>query len=183
VTFGACGGDAPPHILRVGEFELVDHRAQPFGSRDLAGHVWVVNFIFTTCTDICPLSSSQMANLQRRLPDPSIRFVSISVDPEVDSPAALAAYSQAFMDDSGRWVFLSGSSSAVRSVVRERLRVDPGERIARSGAGGDADGYTIAHSRSFLLVDREGVLRGTYTMDGEGQARLQRDALALLQER
>ena len=172
----ACAGsDELPEILHVGEFELVDQTDQPFGTAQLGGHVWVASFIFTSCRDVCPLLTNHIANLTRRVADPSVRFVSFSVDPEVDTPARLAEYAQRYRADA-RWSFLTGEPAEVRRIVTQILRVPMGARNDVAG------GYDIAHSEQLLLVDASGVLRGAYETDRDGLRRLERDVERLLGE-
>ncbi len=167
------GSEDLPEILRVSSFELTDQAGERFASDDLDGHVWVASFVFTSCRDICPLLTNQVANLNRRITDPRLRFVSISVDPAVDTPARLQAYAQRYGADD-RWVFLTGEPRAVRRVVTQILRVPMGERNNVAG------GYDIAHSEQLLLVDSHGTLRGAYDTDRDGMRRLEEDIERLL---
>jgi cytochrome oxidase Cu insertion factor (SCO1/SenC/PrrC family) len=82
--------EALPLLWNAPEFLLTDQRGKPVNKAALAGHVWIADFIFTKCTTVCPLITAKMALLQRQIADPSVRFVSFSVDPEHDTEAALA---------------------------------------------------------------------------------------------
>jgi len=168
-----CGDDELPEILVVRDFTLTSHRDEPFSSAELDGEVWVASFVFTSCPDVCPLITNQVANLHRRVTDERVRFVSVSVDPEVDTPARLADYAQRYGADD-RWVFLTGEPSAVREVVTQTFRVPMG------APRGDEGGYDIAHAEQLFLVDADGVLRGRYDTDREGMDRLARDIERLL---
>ncbi|MEZ4340446.1 MAG: SCO family protein [Sandaracinaceae bacterium] len=174
LTTLGCGGETDlPEILVVRDFALTDQRGEPFDSHRLRGHVWVASFVFTSCRDVCPLITNQMANLHRRVRDDRVRFVSISVDPRVDTPEVLAAYAERYEADD-RWVFLTGAPDVVRQVVTEHFRV------AMGAPDRDEGPYQIAHGEQLLLVDRSGVLRGQYPTDREGMSRLARDIDRLL---
>ena len=172
----SCGSaDELPEILVVSDFELTDHHGQRFASDRLDGHVWIASFVFTSCRDVCPLLTNQVANLHRRVSQPEVRFVSVSVDPEVDTPERLAEYAGRYGADE-RWVFLTGEPREVRRVVTQILRVAMGERNDVAG------GYDIAHSEQLLLVDARGVLRGAYDTDRDGMRRLEEHIERLLGE-
>ena len=161
-----CGEGELPEMFVVRDFSLTAQTGEPFHSSSLDGHVWVASFVFTSCRDVCPLITNQVANLHRRVDDPRVRFVSVSVDPAVDTPERLAEYAERYRADD-RWVFLTGDPDEVRRVVTGVFHVAMGDRSS------DETGYDISHSEQLLLVDRAGVVRGQYDTDREGM-----DALA-----
>ncbi len=171
-TLAGCREEEPlPEMLPLGEFALLDQEGRPFGLDDLRGKVSVVSFIFTSCPDICPVLTSQMANLHRRVHDDDVRFVSVSVDPAQDTPARLREYAGQFRADPSRWSFLTTDQpEQMRGIIESAFRMPSGERQDR----GDGR-YDILHSPRFLLVDRRGVLRGLYETDAAGLERLERD--------
>lgn len=178
LTFGACTEEEPlPEMLPIGEFSLTDQDGRTFGSADLRGSVWIADFVFTSCPDICPVMSSQMANLHRRLDHDDVRFVSVTVDPAHDTPERLREYADQFRADSARWKFLTGDPEAQRGVIERAFRMPVGERETR-GEGR----YDILHGSRFLLVDRRGMLRGLYETDAAGLERLERDVARLRAE-
>ena len=118
-----------------------------------------------------------MANLTRRIDDPTVRFVSITVDPAVDTPEVLRAYGERYGADTARWTFLTGRPDDVQRVVLRSFRSPMGERM--EGAQGQ---YDILHTARFFLVDKRGTLRGLYETDREGLERLERDAARLVAE-
>lgn len=167
-----------PVLWPMPAWSLVDQDGRAFGARQLAGHVYVTDFIFTSCTASCPMLTARMASLQDRLGDRGgIRFVSISVDPSHDSPERLRAFASRFHADTRTWSFVTGPED---DVVRA---VDQGFRVGVEWQRGAAyDPITLAHSNKFALVDAQGRLRGAYDSDTEGLARLAHDALALANE-
>ncbi len=145
---------------------------------DLRGKVTILTFIFTRCTDSCPLQTARMATLQHDLAEESeLRLVSVTVDPEYDTPAVLQAYGAHAGADPHRWVFLTGEPQAIWRFMGDALRLP-------FVAGRTATPTTIAHTGGLLLVDRDLGVRGYY--GGQDSAELQslrRDAIALLHKR
>jgi protein SCO1/2 len=158
-------------LWHVPDFALVSERGAPYGSADLRGRVWVVDFFFTTCRGICPALTTCLRDVGRRAP--GVKLVSVSVDPEHDTPAVLAAYADSVGADSS-WAFLTGPPADVRRLVQEgfRLAADP----APPGAA-----EPILHSPKVALVDATGMIRGFYdALDSTSVARLVADARGLL---
>ena len=78
----------------VGSFALTNQFDQKFGSENLAGKIWIADFVFTRCPGPCPIISTRMSELQKPLRDTDVHLVSFSVDPEADTPAVLRAYAE-----------------------------------------------------------------------------------------
>jgi protein SCO1/2 len=157
----------PPPVLRqLPAFELVDQNSKPFSLSDLEGHVWVANLIFTRCGSICPLLTRQMAGLQERYETygvDEIKLLSISVDPEYDTPDVLKEYAKLNGADPERWSFLTGDLESVRALVIEGFATGMGER-----AESETGMVDISHSGKFVIVDPQGGIRGYYDTDPEG---------------
>jgi protein SCO1/2 len=98
----------------VPDVVLLDDTGRPVWLQELLEEEgpWMVNFVFTSCTTICPVMTSTFATARREL-GAGVRMLSISIDPEHDTPARLAAYASAHRAD-GSWRFLTGSPAAVR---------------------------------------------------------------------
>lgn len=157
---------APPLLGSLPAFELVSSTGAPFGSVDLEGQVYVANFIFTRCVTICPRLTASMDRLQRRLDDAGVegvRLVSITVDPDYDTPERLAAYADARGIELRRWTLLTGERERVERLVTEGFRTPMGS--AEPGAGGAVD---VAHTGKFVLVDGSGGIRGYFDSDAGG---------------
>ena len=152
----------------VPPFQLTDQAARPFDGASLAGHVWVADFIYTACPGPCPMMSSQMRRLQAATAaTPDVKLISFTVDPDNDTPAALAEYARRFAADPRRWTFLTGARARLNELGLAAFHLN------------SVDGSLI-HSTRFALVDRRGGIRGYYSSDEEGlQARLLRDIRAL----
>ena len=172
-------GIRPPPLAVLGavpDFSLIDQRGRTCSSTSLAGSVWIADFIFTRCAGQCPLMSARMASLDQALArQGGLRFVSFSVDPAHDDPAALAAYAGHYGARDGRWEFLTGSPQAVRTLVQD------GFKLGLSDDGTPQE--PITHSVHFVLIDRALRIRGYYdATEDEAMRRLQADARSLLRE-
>ena len=156
----------PPVVGQVPAFELVDHNGNPFSFNDLEGDIWVANFIFTRCPSICPLLTRGMLHLQQLYDDygiEEIRLVSISVDPDNDTPEVLREYAAEYGADLERWTFLTGTEADIRALIVEGFKTAMGEPVAD-----DAGLIDIMHSGKFVIVDPAGGIRGYYDGDAEG---------------
>jgi protein SCO1/2 len=155
----------PPSIGRVPDFTLTSQDGRPFGSADLAGRPYVTSFFFTTCTTVCPRLMGQVAKLQQRLAAEGldVRLVSITVDPENDTPPVLRAYGETLGADFGRWTFLTGAPDEVRRVIERGFVTAMGEKTK------DPSGVVdIGHGTHLMLVDRAGVLVDRFPITEEG---------------
>lgn len=176
LLLGGCYQEEPlPQMMPLGSFSLIDQHGRGFGSSDLRGKVYVADFIFTSCPDICPVLSTKMANLHRRVRDDGVRFVSVTVDPEQDTPERLRTYAAQYRADA-RWLFLTGPPDEVRAAIEGSFRVPVGVRTPM------AAGYDILHFPRFMLVDGQGILRGLYETDADGLSQLEKDIGRLLKE-
>jgi len=164
-----------PSYGTVPKFELVNQDAQPFGSRELSGKIWIADFIFTTCPGPCPIISTRMSELQKPLGKSDVHLVSFSVDPEKDTPEVLRVYADKLRKEPLRWDFLTGPLEAITSLSRDgfKLGISEGEQ-PESGP---------IHSTRFVLVDRRGTIRGYYdALAPDGVTKLLADTNHLLRE-
>lgn len=145
------GTEKLPLFGELPEFQFIDQTEKPFGKTDLLGKTSVVDFIFTRCKGPCPVMAVNMGQLYREYAtDNRIQFVSISVEPEYDTPEVLTQYAdlQGVTDD--RWRFLIAQ---IEDVV---LLSELGFKLA-------ADDLPGAHSTRFVLVDTLAQIRGYYS--------------------
>src|SRR5271169_3584564 len=108
-----------PVLGQIPTFELTDQAGAPFSGDAMAGHVQVVDFVFTRCPSSCPRLTARMGELQARLAKDrsDARLVSFSVDPENDTPPVLAAYAAKAGADLARWTFVTGPADDVTRAV------------------------------------------------------------------
>lgn len=170
----------PPVYFDAPEFHLTDQTGAPFGTEDLEGRVWIVNFMFTRCTATCPRQADRIVELQqhvRRWPDQDrLCYVSVSVDPEHDTADALRAYAESRRADPARWKFLTGTRSELHALSREGFKLP--------AFGSDDDSKSpITHSSRFILVDRNRRVRGFYeSLEDDEIRKLLVDMRAVLSE-
>lgn len=171
---------ALPVFGQVPAFQMVDQDGLPVTDADLTGRIHLVGFIYTSCTDICPAITAQMAGMQAELAraglSDRVHLLSITVDPEYDTPERLAAYARVYGADTGTWRFLTGRPNHVRSVVEKGFlvgmdQVQTEERIHAGHSHGDASSaghgahaaaepdYRVEHGGRLALVDAEGRIR------------------------
>ncbi len=168
----------------VPDFSLIERSGRTVTRADLLGHVSVVDFFYTRCTDSCPLQSAHLARLLAGLSEaPDLQAISITVDPDHDGRDVLAAYASRFGADPGRWLFLTGPRQDIY-----RLAVD-GFHLAVIASGPPAAGawawlgpdrawahettdahaepaaptvIRLAHASRFAVVDRQARIRGYF---------------------
>ena len=163
-----------PKIAPAPEFSLTSQDGGRVTLADFRGKVVAVTFIYTLCTTTCPVLTPMMSFVQDQLGSnfgTKIAFVSITVDPERDTPQVLKEYAQAFGANLAGWAFLTGTPDAIRDVTR-RYGV-----FASKTANGDVD-----HTFLTSIVDPRGILRVQYVGVRFDPDELRRDLLSLLQE-
>ena len=166
-------GTAPVVLGTLPAFTLTDQTGRAFGTRELAGKVWVSDFIFTACQEACPLLSQRMQELARRTKQlgPDFHLVSISVDPERDTPARLAEYAARYSASPVRWSFLTGPASALEDAVTGGFKIGMGREAVTPDGGGETF-WQIFHGENLVLVDRRLRIRGYFPATPEGLDRL-----------
>lgn len=170
-----------PELGTLPAFTLTDQTGKPSGLAELRGKVWVADFVFTRCPSICPLLTAHMAEIQKRTHafGDDFALVSFSVDPTYDTPPVLTRYMAKYHADPSRWRFLTGSTEAIEKVVTDGFK----EVLERDHAKGPQDFLSIVHGGHFVLVDRQGQIRGYYdSNEPEAVTAVVRDAKGLLRE-
>jgi protein SCO1 len=146
-----------PVIATLPDFTLIDSSGQRVSLNDLRGRVWVADFFFTYCAGPCPVMSRRMNELRQLLKEEKmddVVCVSVSVDPDRDTPKVLAEHAEMLKAEPGKWLFMTGQKSQIRELATK------GFKIAVE-ATGPAD-EQILHSTRFILIDRLGRIRGYY---------------------
>jgi protein SCO1/2 len=170
----AVEGERLSKIGPAPAFTLTAQDGRRLALNELRGKVVVVTFIYTSCVDTCPLLTAKMAALQGDLGDDfgaNIFFLSITVDPERDTPEVLIRYAQTHGANLAAWAFLTGSPDEIRAVARQY------GIYHKKQAGGDVD-----HTFLTSLVDQRGTLRVQYMGVRFDTDELRRDLQSLLRE-
>ena len=173
VLLATCAGPKPLPVLgEVPQFDLVLQTGQPFDSKSLDGHIWIADFIYTTCDGPCPMMSHQMRGFQSATEStPDVKLVSFTVDPAKDTPPVLAKYAQFFKADTARWFFLTGDMARLNELGLKAFKLN------------GVDG-SLSHSTRFALVDGRRRIRGFYiTSDDDYKTRLLHDLHQLEREK
>lgn len=147
-------------------FSFAAHDGSTVSRAELLGKVWVADFIFTSCPGPCLKMSAQMREIQSRLGNnPDVRFISFTVNPEVDTPPVLAKYAEKF-SAGPNWLFLTGAKQEIYTLAEKGFllnAVDTGD-----GSGRLEDKFI--HDTKFAIVDRRGTIRAYIDGTEEGAA-------------
>ena len=138
----------------VQDFALTDQSGQPFGTAELRGKVWIASFFFASCPATCRQLNMALAGVQAATPD-DVMLVSLTCDPDNDTPETLARYSEIFHADAARWKFLTGPMADLRRVGRDIFQVALEKGV---------------HSERAFVVDRDGRIRARYSVLDPPQA-------------
>jgi protein SCO1/2 len=159
------------------DFSLIERSGKRITLADLRGKIWIADFIYTQCTDTCSWQTADMATLQERWTNENdLRLVSISLDPEHDTPSILTRFAARFHANGQRWLFLTGNKKQIDRLVEDGFALP-----ASAVAGRPGTAPTIIHSPRFILIDREGQIRGSYdSRDRQSMQRLNTDVTNLL---
>lgn len=164
---------SPAPIGKVADFSLTERSGRTITLSDLKGKSWIAGFIFTRCPGPCPTITADMAMIRQKLP-PDIQLVSFTVDPDFDTPRILSGYADKFGADKDSWWFLTGDRFKVYNLVVGSFKV-PTIQVIEGGE------KIITHSTNLALVDKQGNIRGYYSIEEpEDLKRIQRDAVRLL---
>lgn len=141
---------------KVPDFSYLNQDSVKITSKSMKGKVWIADFFFTSCPTICPKMTSQMKRLSILTKDieKHVQFLSFSIDPDHDQPQKLREYIKRYGITAKNWNFFTGDEEATHALGVEYFQVFANKDIASEG------GY--AHSPAFVLVDREGYVRGVY---------------------
>jgi protein SCO1 len=165
ILLAGCAREKPLPVLgEIPQFELLNQHGSKFDRSSLDGHVWVADFIFTNCESSCPRMSSKMRAVQGATAA-GVKLVSFTVDPQRDTPQALAEYGKKYAADDKRWTFLTGDAAILDMLDHDAFKLG---------------NLSMDHSTRFVLVDKKGRVRGYYGLfDGDPVSRLAKDAARL----
>ena len=154
----ACGKQIKDEVnWPIKNFTAVNENNQAFSLKNLKGKIWVSDFIFTSCADVCPATTANMAKLQQKVKAgglKNVEFVSFSVDPTVDSPSRLATYAKEFKAELKSWSFITGYS---QKFIENFALKDFKTFVKKPDQGSQ-----VVHSTYFYLVDTQGHIRKSY---------------------
>jgi len=149
----------PPGAVAA-PFTLTERSGKDFDSASLRGKVWLASVFFANCPGPCFRENQALADILRKIPDPDFMVVSVTCDPENDTPESLRRYADRFEADPVRWKFLTGDMATIKQIAN-------GTFLLPAEVG--------VHSERGVVFDREGRLRGSYHL-------LQPDRVKLLEK-
>ncbi|MGH7975293.1 MAG: SCO family protein [Limisphaerales bacterium] len=147
-------------------FTLTNQDGKVTTLADLTNHVWVADIIFTRCAASCPIMTGQMKSLQDALPPTSeAKLVSLTTDPDYDSPQILKRYGEHYGADFNRWMFLTGAKKELAGLATGSLKLGS-TPVSPQDQKSPVD--LFVHSTIFVVVDKQARLRGIFQTEGEG---------------
>ena len=145
-----------PDSHKIEKFVFTNQNEEAFGSKDLEGKIHVANFMFTSCTNICPVMTTNMTKIENEFQnDEGVQLVSFTVTPWVDNPGLLKRYKKEFTLNSSNWNFLTGDKRKIYKLARESY-------FAEEEIGFTKDSSDFLHTEHFLLIDKKMHIRGIY---------------------
>lgn len=171
-----------PVLGQVHDFHLLNEQGKPMTEQDLKGKVWVADFIFSSCTEECPLMNIEMSKLQEAFKqNEQVKLLSFSVDPETDSPQRLFEYAQKFKAIPQKWSFLTGDRESLSHLALEDFHIlgeasvshahsehshnreeQSNSQNTHSALRNPSISQPFLHSQQFVLVDQKLQIRGYY---------------------
>jgi cytochrome oxidase Cu insertion factor (SCO1/SenC/PrrC family) len=148
----------------IADFTLTDQSGEPFSSAALRGQVWVASFFFASCPGPCRQMNQSLAAIAGQVPG-DVRFVSVTCDPENDTPDTLTRYAKLFDADPDRWKFLTGEMRDLKHIGNDIFQV-----VLEKGS----------HYQKAFVVDRQGIIRGQFDLlDADELAKMKQMVIEL----
>ena len=151
-----------PDLVTIGQvpnFSFTDQHGKTITNKDYEGKVYVAEFFFTTCPDICPIMTENMTKIQNEFfGNPSVGIASFTIDPVHDTPEVLKAYAQEKGITKLQWHLLTGQKDKIFKLANEGFNLYVGE-TPNEGAGFEHSGY-------FALIDQQGNIRSRIDENG-----------------
>jgi len=148
----------------IPDFSLINQQGQPVTQEQFNGKIYVADFFFATCPDICKAMSSQLVRVQEAFRnEPQVQIASFTVNPEYDTPEVLKEYGERYNANPQKWSFLTGDREQIYSLAKTGFYL-PVQQVPGQ--------QEFIHSEKFMLVDKERRVRGIY--DGTNAADVDR---------
>ena len=139
---------------RISDFSLLNQNGNNVTQEDYKNKIYVADFFFTTCPDICPIMTGNMLYLQENLKDTNVMLASFSVTPKIDTVEVLKEYSTLKGVDDSKWNLMTGDKKQIYDLARKSYLV--------AKAIPDGKNHGMIHTENFVLVDRDKRIRGYY---------------------
>ena len=140
---------------QVPSFSFVNQDAKNITNENYDGKVYIVEFFFTTCGDICPIMNRNMVKIQNEFyGNPNLGIASFSIDPTYDTPEVLKEYATNYEITNPNWHLLTGDKNEIFKLSNEGFKIYAGQSLE--------DDRSFEHSGLFALIDQEGNIRSRY---------------------
>jgi protein SCO1/2 len=161
---GCRAGKTLPELGEVPRFSMTDQDGKPFTNDTVRGKVWAAAFVFTRCPTACPRVTSRMRREQEEAKTRGVdlRLVSISIDPDNDTPEVLRRYAAQFGADLSTWSFVTGDAKTVQATAEQGFKI-----AVEGSADPSRPDFGLTHGTQLVLVDRGGKIRGYYATSEE----------------
>lgn len=143
-------------VMKVPDFELINQNNKKITNKDMLGKVYLVEFFFSKCPTICPVMNSNMRAIQDEINSPEFGIISISIDPENDTPETLKQHARKIGAKSPNWHFLTGYRTYIGNLA-DKFNIYVGDE--------EDEGESLNHSGMIALVDKQGNVRCRYNKD------------------
>ncbi len=140
--------------MPIPDFSLKDQNGEPFEFKTLKGKIVLLTFIYTTCPDVCPLVTVSMQSVQKDLSPKereSVYLLSVTTDPEIDTPEILKSYGERLKVDFTNWSLLTGNIQQLALIWKAF-----GIKVLKKARG------LVSHTLLTALMDKKGVVRFIY---------------------
>ncbi|MDQ3290649.1 MAG: SCO family protein [Bacteroidota bacterium] len=140
---------------KIPDFRFISQEGRTVTQADLDGNIYVANFFFASCQDVCKKMSVQMRRVNEAFKDvPQVKLISYTVDPERDSVAVIKQYAEMYQANPAKWLFVTGPKKELYTLAQN------GYKVSAMEAPGDVPSFI--HSEKLILVDKEKHVRGIY---------------------
>lgn len=154
-TFESKSGKTDTLFHTIANFDFIDQNGNHVTAENFTNSIYVTDFFFTTCHTICPVMSTQMNRVYEKYKgNNEVKFLSHTVDPEIDTVEQLNRYASKFNANAAQWMFVTGDKKALYEIARTSYFLD-----AQQGDGGPDD---FIHTQNFALIDKDRRIRGYY---------------------
>ncbi len=159
-------GPSLPVYAQIADFTLTNQDGRTVSLTNLRGQVWVADIIFTRCPGPCLKMTRQMRQIQDALPsDSQTKLVTLTTDPDFDTPPVLKTYAERFGADFGRWMFLTGTKKELGRLAIDSLKLTA---VPKKPEERESPQDLFVHSTIFVIADKRAQLRGVFETTGDG---------------
>jgi protein SCO1/2 len=152
-----CQSNTIDNVHRIPNFKFISQEGKAITEKDFEGKIYVVDFFFTRCPDICPVMTSELVRVQEAFKDyTDVKILSHSVDPVYDTVAILRDYAQKFNANPAIWTFVTGEKKDIYTMARCGYFISTKENSSPMKVD-------FIHSDKVVLIDKEKRIRGYYS--------------------